>query len=799
MPAKVPGHGPLNPKIAIVGEAPGTQDEIQGIPFLGSDGKLLDDMLANQGISRTQCYVTNVIKFRPPSSEFDIFYEDSKKNTPGKMLLQAWEELQAELRRVNPNLILCLGAEALRAVTGRRSVEKWRGSIIESSVGKVIATYHPAFILRVYNHRAIAELDIKRARQESHSKSLNLPKPYLLTNPSYEAVMDFLTSPHKRLAFDIETSGSLVRCCGFAPDPDHAICIPFTSNRYTVQPGSSVIFFPEHSSGGLNSHWSYEEETQILSAMDRLFRNPNIELIAQNFPFDSSYLERNFGFRFANLFMDTMIAHHCCYSELPKGLDFLASIYTRIPYYSDYDAASDEQTWIYNCWDCVATFQVCEALEKECKSHNTWDFYKNFCEPAMLALTRCGNRGVLIDQDYRRAYRSRMETELEEIRKKLSLATGNPDLNPNSPTQIKKFLYEDLKLPPQVHRVRKVITADEEAIEKLQVKSPFHAPTLQLLIDYRKKSKLIGSFLDSKLSEDGRMRTIYHITGACTGRISSSTTLDGEGGNLQQIPSQEDTGRDIRRMYIAGPGKVLVKTDLEQAEARAVAWFARITSLIENFNTPGFDVHKWNASLIYNKPVSEITKDERQEAKKCVHGANYKIGADKVAIINKIPLARARTALEKYRNAIPELSRWWSEIDSELRTTRSLRNPFGRLRIFFDRLDENTLRSAIATLPQSLIADTINSALARADKIMHERWGERAYPLMQVHDEIVYEVDEDLLDEVIPFIISNTEVPITFPLVPVPLVVPVELKVGRNWLDCVSYEKWKCQQSQKTS
>jgi DNA polymerase-1 len=392
-----------------------------------------------------------------------------------------------------------------------------------------------------------------------------------------------------------------------------------------------------------------------------------------------------------------------------------------------------------------------------------------------------------------------MEAELEKTRTKLAQATGNPDLNPNSPTQVKKFLYEDLKLPPQIHRVRKAITSDEEAIEKLQVKCPAYRDTLQLLLDYRKVSKLIGTFLDSQLSEDGRMRTQYNITGASTGRISSATTLDGEGGNLQQIPSQEDTGREIRRMYIAGPGKVLIKTDLEQAEARAVAWFARIHSLIKNFNTPGFDVHKWNASLIYEKPVSEITKEERYEAKRCVHGANYKIGAEKVSIINKIPLPRAKMALNKYRSAIPELEIWWREIDQQLQTTRSLRNPFGRLRIFLDRLDETTLRSAIATLPQSLIADIINAALARADHYMHERWGDRARPLMQVHDEIVYEVDEDLVDEVIPFIIQNTEVPIKFPLVDVPLVVPVELKLGPNWLDCVSYEKWKCQKNQKTS
>jgi uracil-DNA glycosylase family 4 len=367
----VGSSGPPHAAIAIVGEAPGVDEERLGEPFVGQSGKLLTKMLQAAGIERRDCYITNVAKERPPGNDFARrYYQDSRRNVPGPELPKLWEGLVAELRAVKPNVILALGEEALRALTGKRKITDWRGSILASSAGKVVATYHPAGIMRMYEHRRIAERDIRRVRDESSSPELCLPEHEFILDPSFEqamAVLDRLARDAAPVAFDIETLGERVRCVGFAWSAADAICVPFTSARRRgslfAADGKTI---PLPSETPFASHWTREEEEELVEAMERVLSGPT-PLIAQNFPFDASFLEREWGIVCNELLMDTMVAQHCCYSELPKGLDFLCSFYTRVPYYSDYDPSSDLDTWRYNCYDCAVTFEVATVLAREMK------------------------------------------------------------------------------------------------------------------------------------------------------------------------------------------------------------------------------------------------------------------------------------------------------------------------------------------------------------------------------------------------------------------------------------------------
>ena len=214
--------------------------------------------------------------------------------------------------------------------------------------------------------------------------------------PSFSDVVDFTNAKHECLSFDIETLGEHVRCLGFAWSPVDALCIPFIKNR-------------------TEDYWSPEEEMCILGRLYRLFLDENVKKVAQNFPFDSSVLAKDFGFEINGLKQDTMIAAHCCYSELPKSLDFLASIYTNIPFWKKHDSTSDVSEFRYNCFDNVATFQIAIALEREMKELNVFDFYNNHCQPLMLALTTAGHRGVQIDVSYREKLKMETELKLNEI------------------------------------------------------------------------------------------------------------------------------------------------------------------------------------------------------------------------------------------------------------------------------------------------------------------------------------------------------------------------------------------------
>jgi len=765
----IPGIGPKDAKIAIVGEAPGKEEDSVGEPFVGSSGKLLKDMLLRVGINFNNCYVTNVVKYRPQSNNFALLYKDAKKTKPNDYL-QLWQNaLIKELREISPNIIIALGNEPLQALTGKKGITKWRGSIVSSPAGKTIGTYHPAMILRKYEYRSISEHDLKRALEESTSPTLDLPSVDCIVEPSFAEAMDYLRTKHSRLSFDYETSGSLARVIGLAASSRQAICIPFMSSG--VREGSKVISLEDSITA--NNYWTEEEERSILDEIFRLMTSEEVEKVAQNFPFDSVIQMVNFGIPVNNLWMDTMVAQHCCYSELPKSLDFLCSFYTRVPRYSDYEPSSDRSTWIYNCHDAAVTFEVALALEMEMRDLGVEDFYREVAHPCMLALCRTGYRGVSINKEAVKRRKKIAEESKSKALKSLESSVGRP-VNPNSPKQVKELLFRDLALPPQISRKTGKETTDAETIEKLILKHPDFKKFLQPILDYRDAVKTL-SFLEMKLDSRGKMVTSFNATGTKTGRISSSKTALGFGSNLQQQPRGE-----FREIYVADSGKVLVKADLSQAEIRVVAGIAGIEDLLRNFKNPDFDIHRWNASLIFSKPIEEISKKERQQAKHCLHSANYKGGPGTAQKHAKVPYRVAKVALEKYIRAIPDLSRWWEETEDKIRSTRKLTTPYGRLRVFLGRMDQTTFRSGIAQVPQSTVGDHINICLSILDSDL-PKIDPDAFPILQVHDEIVCEVPNN--PEVIRAcgnkIKETLESPIS--IEDREIIIPTEVLVGKSW------------------
>lgn len=369
----VPGRGPSGARVALVGEAPGEDEERLGEPFVGASGRLLNEMLAAAGIDRRSCYVTNVVKVRPPGNDFRRrYYEDGRGTKPTAELLAAREALVQELRSRVPraNVTVALGDEALKALTGRMGLGKLRGSILETAVGKVIATFHPARVLREWSERRIVEADLRRVRAESLTPDANVPVIECLVDPTKEQVLDWLgrVKPGQRVAFDIESLGPTVRCIGFAVGPRSALCVPFVSCRRGRSGEASGTLVPPPTDGApFGSHWSPEDEAEVLAAVTRVLEDPAIPLIAQNFQYDAARLSDEFGIVCQGLVLDTMVAQHCCYCELPKSLAFLCSLYTRVPFYKDHDASNDLDEWRYNCYDAAVTYEVATELEKEMK------------------------------------------------------------------------------------------------------------------------------------------------------------------------------------------------------------------------------------------------------------------------------------------------------------------------------------------------------------------------------------------------------------------------------------------------
>lgn len=331
---------PAPPRIALVGEAPGNNEERLGKPFVGQAGDELTRMLKDAGIVREDCFITNVLFQRPPDNNLASWCVDKRtadqlwsqarpgeKKYPYKALSQgkylrpefctARERLWLELNACAPNVIVALGNTACWALLDSTGIAKVRGTVCESPhvSAKVIPTYHPAAILRQWDLRAVAVADLIKARRESRFPEVSRPDVEVWTEPTYEDMLAFgqILAASSHIAVDIETKRGQITCIGFATgEGDKAIVVPFYDSR---KPNGS--------------YWSREDE---LKAWDwvRIILSLSSPKTFQNGMYDVQYLAR-MGFTVRNFSQDTMLLHHSLHPELDKSLGFLGSIYTDFP------------------------------------------------------------------------------------------------------------------------------------------------------------------------------------------------------------------------------------------------------------------------------------------------------------------------------------------------------------------------------------------------------------------------------------------------------------------------------------
>lgn len=315
----VPGAGPENAKIAIVGEAPGSHEDIQLKPFVGPAGGVLEQCLHAAGLIRGEVYLTNTVKVRPKGNDIAPFFNSTKGTfTPDGMY---WVEvLREELNKLNPNVIVACGATALAAITGRRSILKLRGYWLESQglarTFKVIPCIHPSAALRgMYLYRHLIVLDLRKAKGEAATPELVRPQRQLVCDfGTVQEVLEWLDyfSMQPRVSFDIEVLNYEMSCIGFSSDAGIACSIPLTRQ------------------------WTEVDEALIWKAIQRVLGNPDTVKICQNGIFDIQFLLTRCGIQVRGPIEDTMIGHSVMYPELQKGLAFLVSVYCGTQeYYKD--------------------------------------------------------------------------------------------------------------------------------------------------------------------------------------------------------------------------------------------------------------------------------------------------------------------------------------------------------------------------------------------------------------------------------------------------------------------------------
>lgn len=535
VPNKFPAYtDPAAPRIAIIGEAPGEDEEREGTPFVGYSGQLLSKVCAKVGLLRSSCFIGNVYQYHPPGNNLKLINRSSIE----------WQTsvatLQKELNDFNPTLTIALGETSLKELTGRTGITRWRGSIVPNTLlgrSKVLAAYHPAYILRQYKWLPILEFDFRKALEEAKFPDLNLPVRTYETSPSFPRVLEYLNSllTVPAFAFDFETlrDNGLPLCLGFSDSPSHSLCIPF------------------------GECWTATEEWEIWKAIERVMHSPAVKII-QNSLFDLQVLAVWPKIWVEGPIFDTMIAFHACYPELPKKLSFITSVLTREPYYKHEHKESEEEDnekgWspktsreklhIYNCKDCCVTYELHARLIEELGHTKAWEGFKTDTAMIPLALSMT-LRGTKFDYDAASLRYAELEADIEAIDTLITQYFGKP-VNSKSPKQVCEILYQDLKLP--VQRIRDASgawreTANADALLKLATLYPNNAGLMLLLRNRQLRTK--QAFFDCDVYKDGRIHASNNVAGTETGRWSSSACLL-KGRCNMNVPE------DCRDVWIAG-------------------------------------------------------------------------------------------------------------------------------------------------------------------------------------------------------------------------------------------------------
>lgn len=772
---QVMGDGRLDSEIVIIGESPQSSDVMRKMNFTGGAGDMLWNTLRQHKILRTNVYATNVCKHQVSVMK--------DKSIPADEWLKWQNMLHWELSQLhNPKYILAMGDAALAALHGWKGIGKYRGSVYPLELGghqlQVLYAASPGMVMRMPQTEIIFQFDVRRMSQLVKGDW----KPYpievrhsLSYQDTLKAIRDYRMQKLPT-AIDIEWTSKTLACVGFANDPHFATCLNLRD--------------------GINNRFTWQEEADIMLAIQELGEDRDVLKVAQNGNFDSHAL----GFKdHINMHIDydTMLAHHTLYPSLPHGLGFLTSMYTTHPYYKDElgewkETGDMDSFWEYNGKDCAITLAAKNGTEAELKQQGLYDFFMNHVMRLQPHLIQSTISGIPVDFKIRdkvaRELEGKLEVKLKNFYHAVKVATGVDDFqpNPNSAPQMKKLMYGLLNLK---HRSGSTDdNARQDMIEDPRT-SVEAKEVLVALNKYKEDQKFYSTYATATVDADGRFRCDWkqHGVASAPGRLSSSKTLWGTGMNLQNQPP------DARQFYVADEDCVLIYFDLSQAEARVVGYVADIDQWKEDFErarvTGDYDAHRAMAAAMFNKPYDEVPAvDEidgeytiRYIGKRCRHGLNYRMQIARLAETTSLSYSRAATAYHAYHKINPEIQKWWDETTRLVKTERQLVNAFGRRWKLLQRMDEEAFKSIVAYYPQSTIGDKVCQVWYQSHE--DDRWDmHKARIVINVHDALIGIAHKDYAKTALSIMKGYAEKPIMIQNVyrtkTEPLIIPADTAIS---------------------
>lgn len=404
-----------------------------------------------------------------------------------------------------------------------------------------------------------------------------------------------------------------------------------------------------------------------------------------------------------------------------------------------------------------------------------WNLYNDVELPLVPVLREMEAAGVRFDVNKLHEAEATLTAELKELEQHIYELAGET-FNINSPKQVGELLFDKLKLDPKAKKSRTgQYSTSEEVLMALKEKHEI----VGLILEYRELKKLISTYISALpeyIAADGKIHTTYNQTVTATGRLSSSNP------NLQNLPIRSERGKLIREAVIPDEGCLFLSADYSQIELRLLAHMSKDEHLLHAFRS-GQDIHAATAARIFRKPIEEINKDERRKAKTANFGIIYGISAFGLAQQLDCPRAEARQLIDDYFAAFPGVIQYIEKQKEIARERGFAETLFGRKRYLPDILSNNATvrsfaeRNAVNAPIQGTAADIIKIAMVAIHRRLKEE-NLKAQMIMQVHDELNFNVPEAEVERVREIVVSEMQnaVHLSIPLI-------ADCGVGKNWLE----------------
>lgn len=828
------GHGNQTANLVVVGEAPGFVEHKEGMPFIGPSGRLLDAALERSGTRRKDVWVTNTVLCRPT----DQYGDDAPP--PKEAVAACRPRLLAELRMVNPSIILSVGASAAKSLLDtKQGITEIQGVVEhrEDLPAPVLPTFHPASVLHGAEDNFESILSAARRAAKIASGELVVPDrneriPWKHVTQSSELIpvlQDIMAGVAGfDLAIDVETGGLDV-----LSDPLLQVAIGNRDKAVVIE--ADVLTGPA-------KPWFV-----------RLLSDPRFTWIIHNSSFDLQWLQEHFGVTPPNV-VDTMcLALGISERKGMAGLKRLAREWLNAPYYEDAVHGylnADGSGWEkvprpilaeYAAKDIIYTARMLPLLVNECEEEGTLGMTRDLLMPAQRVFAEVERHGVRVDLGYlstleaewtpriaeaeravlsfirssglkyyaTRKRRVVRETIEEMPRWRYTAKNGTEKVAKTKPKNYPdaELIFESV--PKQrseweayQEEVEPNIGSDQQmqqfVFDHLKLAMPdgkrtidksfkaLHAdhPFVKLHEDWRLANRMMTTYvrgIKDDVREDGRVHPNIDIRGAVTGRLAMHNPP------LQVIPKEEfiaDKFASIKRLFLPSPGHVWVSTDYAQLEVR-VAWHLSNDDQLGEAVMSG-DFHTAMAAKVFKVPVESVTKEQRHKAKTINFGIFYGITGAGLSQRLGISEEDGQALIDDFFAAAPKYRDWYFEQHRTALTEGRITTPFGRVRrwsLITRTNKQNVLNQSVNFPVQSVASDLNLTAFMKIHRELRRRgWGSG---LFLVHDSTECEVREDRIDEAVQLI---QETMVTWPF-PSYAVLDVETKVGPTWGDTTVWSR----------